>query len=357
MNKILLLLLLPLCVAPAWSQVQLDEAMATRLARLPLRCIAQEYPNKTGHTVISADDAKQTPAQLHPSFYGCFDWHSSVHGHWMLVHLLRQFPDLALKDSIIAALELSFQEEKIIQEAAYFSQYELGKIFERTYGWAWLLKLDEELYLTRHQAPHFMRWYQALQPLTETILTLWQEYLPKQTYPNRTGVHPNSAFGLSFAIDWAQTLGHQEFEQQLKAKAVDFYLDNRNIPAYLEPDGADFFSPSLQVADLMSKILADSAYTTWFDAYYEARSIDRLCESIVVSDRSDYQIGHLDGLMFSRAWNMKHIARKLPEAHPARARFLSAAEQFISTALAHIDEGNYGGEHWLASFAIYALRP
>lgn len=357
MKKILLLFLLLYAASAATAQTRLDEALATRLAQLPLRCLHQEYPNKTGHTVISPDDVLLSPAQLHPSFYGCFDWHSSVHGHWMLVHLLRSFPEWSLRDSVITALEPSFLPENILQEAQYFSKYELGKIFERTYGWAWLLKLDEELYLAQNEDPHFRRWYAALQPLTQRIVTLWEEYLPKQTYPNRTGVHPNSAFGLSFAIDWAQTTGQQAFEQKLKAKALDFYLHNEHTPAYLEPDGADFFSPSLQVAELMAKLLPDTEYLTWFERYFEARSLDRLCASVVVSDRSDYQIGHLDGLMFSRAWNMKRIASKLPEGHPARARFRTSAERFISTALEHIDAGHYGGEHWLASFAIYALKP
>lgn len=339
----------------ALAQSVLDEQLALRLARLPLKCIDQEYPNKTSHVDISDEDARLTPSQLHPSFYGCFDWHSSVHGHWMLVHLMRTQPDLPIRDSVLFALGASFDPLNLAKEVEYFHKYELGKIFERTYGWAWLLKLDEELYLASQESPLMKVWYDNLQPLTNTIVQLWEEYLPKQTYPNRTGVHPNSAFALAFALDWAQTVGRVDFEEKLKQKAINFYLDNTHTPAYLEPDGADFFSPSLQVADLMGKVLPQDEYLHWLEQFLEPRSIDNLCKPIIVSDRSDYQIGHLDGLMFSRAWNMRNISKRLPDGHPWKNRFERTADEFIQTALKHIDEGNYGGEHWLASFAIYAL--
>ncbi|MBX9448202.1 MAG: DUF2891 domain-containing protein [Taibaiella sp.] len=164
----------------------------------------RNIPIKTSHSAESEIDARLSPRELHPSFYGCFDWHSAVHGHWMLVRLLNLYPGLPQRDSIIRLLKASFDPQHIREEAAYFSKYKLGKIYERTYGWAWLLKLDQELY--ESQDPLFQQWHRQLQPLTEVIVSLWKEYLPKQTYPNRTGVHPNSAFALGFAMDWAQAV-------------------------------------------------------------------------------------------------------------------------------------------------------
>ncbi len=334
-------------------QAQLSENIALKLSELPLRCINTEFPNKTSHSAQSKEDALMMPSELHPVFYGCFDWHSSVHGHWMLVKLLKQFPNIASKEKIIEILNNSFEQNKMQIEASYFTKFELGKIFERTYGWAWLLKLDEELYTWNH--PLGKKWHSSLQPLTKVILSLWKDYLPKQTYPNRTGVHPNAAFGLAFALDWANAVKDTSFANAIKQKAIDFYLNNQNIPAYLEPDGSDFFSPSLLAADLMSRILPQDKFTGWFNTYYEERSIKRLLEQPEVSDRNDYQIVHLDGLYFSRAWCMKGIAAHLPQNHPYKTTFKDTAQELIKKSLSKIFEGNYGGEHWLASFAIYAM--
>jgi hypothetical protein len=185
----------------------LTEEIATSLSEKPLHCINQEYPNKTAHVINNEIDVKLTPKELHPSFYGCFDWHSSVHGHWMLVKLLKDKPFLKNKEEIINILDGSFQPEKIKTEAEYFNKYQVAKGFERTYGWAWLLQLDAEL--ATWDNPKAKIWHKNLKPLTDEILTLWKEYLPKQTYPNRTGVHPNTAFALSFAIDWARATGEK----------------------------------------------------------------------------------------------------------------------------------------------------
>ena len=335
------------------AQTQLSQKVAEQLSRLPLHCIKTEFPNKTSHLADGEADARLLPSQLHPVFYGCLDWHSSVHGHWMLVKLLKRFPLLPNRDSIITLLDNSFQVEKMKQEAEYFGKYTASKVYERTYGWAWLLKLDEEL-LTWND-PLGEKWHGALQPLTQKIELIWKEFLPKQTYPNRTGIHPNTAFGLCFALDWARAVQDTAFEKLIKQKAKDYYLSNTKIPAYLEPDGSDFFSPSLQAADLMQRILPAAAFTKWFNAYFEYRSVQRICEIPTVSDRSDYQIVHLDGLSFSRAWCMKDIARKLPEKHPYKKLFTNAATKFLNTSLPKIFNGGYGGEHWLASFAVYAL--
>lgn len=349
MKKIILLLL----TAISANAQELSLEMAQKLSTMPLHCINTEFPNKTSHLSDKENDAKLLPHELHPVFYGCLDWHSSVHGHWMLVKLLKQFPSIQNKEEIIKVLDNSFQKDKMILEAEYFGKYTASKGYERTYGWAWLLKLDEELATWDNELGR--KWQTALQPLTDKIVTIWKEYLPKQTYPNRTGVHPNTAFGLCFAYDWAKNKNDNEFLNLIIQKSKDFYLTNTKIPAHLEPDGSDFFSPSLQAADLMTRILPKKEYTKWFSNYFTKEGIMRVCQAPTVSDRSDYQIVHLDGLSFSRAWNMKTIAKHLPKNNPTKLKFEKTSSEFISKSVKVIFDGGYGGEHWLASFAIFAL--
>ena len=352
MNRLILVPLICLFVLKGQSQ-QLTIDQAVKLARLPLHCINTEYPNKTSHQINDANDAVMVPSQLHPAFYGCLDWHSSVHGHWMLVRILKQFPAISLHDSIVAVLQNSFIDEKIKAEADYYVKFKNSNTFERTYGWAWLLKLDQELYTFND--PLAKQWSRTLKPLTEKIVELWKAYLLKATYPNRTGVHPNTAFGLVFALDWARTVKDTAFETVIVSKAKEFYMSNNATPAYLEPDGTDFLSPSLEIADLMSRILPSKEFNRWFGRFYEQRSIDNIVKLPVVSDRSDYQIVHLDGLTLSRAWCMKGLSRCLPEKSRTRLLFENTARSFLEQALPNVLSGNYGGEHWLASFAVYAL--
>lgn len=335
------------------GQQKLTEETALKLSRLPLHCINTEFPNKTSHLSDTEKDAVLLPHELHPAFYGCLDWHSSVHGHWMLVKLLKEFPNLKNKDSIITVLDNSFQKEKMTLEAEYFGKYTSSNNFERTYGWAWLLKLDEELYTW--DTPQGKKWHKTLQPLTVKITQLWKAFLPKQTYPNRTGVHPNTAFGLCFAYDWAKTTGDKKFLEQITQKGNDFYHNNTKIPAHLEPDGSDFFSPSLQAADLMTRILPKDKFLKWLKRYYTKEGLKRICSQPTVSDRSDYQIVHLDGLSISRAWNMKSIAKHLPPKNATKKQLEQTADMFVTQSLPVLFDGGYGGEHWLASFAIYAL--
>ena len=352
MKQFFLVLFTSLFFSHAFSQA-LTEETALKLARLPLHCINTEFPNKTSHTADGSSDAVLLPSQLHPSFYGCLDWHSSVHGHWLLLKVLKLFPQISIRDSIIQVLSNSFQPQKIIDEAAYFTKFKTSNTYERTYGWAWLLKLDEELYSWND--PLGKQWHKALQPLTHKILELWNKYLPKQTYPNRTGVHPNTAFGLVFALDWSRAMKDTAFENAIVRTAKRFYLANTATPAYLEPDGSDFLSPSLEIADLMRRVLPRSQFINWLNKFYESRSIKRITELPVVSDRTDYQIVHLDGLTLSRAWCMKGIARELPPNHPWKKIFEKTAKEFLTKALPNVTSGNYGGDHWLASFAVYAL--
>ena len=352
MNFSLLMILISI-TSHAQKNLEFTDEIATKLAEKPLHCIAQEYPNKTAHIINNATEATLTPSQLHPAFYGCFDWHSSVHGHWMLLKILKAKPDLAASSEIFKILDISFQKDKLKQEAAYFTKYEVAKNFERTYGWAWLLKLDEEL--ATWDNPKAKIWHQNMKPLTDEILRLWKDYLPKQTYPNRTGVHPNTAFAMSFALDWARATDDKIFEKELIERSKYFFLKDEKTPAYLEPDGSDFFSPSLEIADLMRRILPQQEFVKWLDKFYDKRSIENISKIPVISDINDFQTVHLVGLSFTKAWCMNGIADSLPKVHPLRSKFKTVANKFLENSLPLVFAGNYGGDHWLASFAVYAL--
>jgi Protein of unknown function (DUF2891). len=326
---------------------------AAHLAGLPLKCALQEYPNKTSHTANSDSDQVLTPKQLHPAFYGCFDWHSCVHGYWMMARLLKLFPDLPQRDSIRQLFNTSITPEKMAAEVKYF-ELPLARSWERTYGWAWLLKLDQELMEWKEDTAA-QRWHANLQPLTNRIIELWMAFLPKQTYPNRTGVHPNTAFGLVFALDYARAARDLAFEAAIVATAKRLYGNDEGAPARWEPDGSDFLSPSLEECDLMRRVLPGAVFVQWFNKYMTAEGLSNLEKIPVVSDRSDLQIVHLDGLCFSRSWCLKGVAEVLPESDLRRERMLKAAIRLLSASLPHVASGEYGGEHWLASFAVYAL--
>lgn len=337
----------------AQNKIEFTDEIATKLAEKPLKCISQEFPNKTAHIINNAEEAVLLPSQLHPAFYGCFDWHSSVHGHWMLLKILKTKPNLPESAEIVKVLNESFQKEKLQQEALYFTKYEVAKNFERTYGWAWLLKLDEEL--STSNLPEAKIWHQNMKPLTDAILKLWKDFLPKQTYPNRTGVHPNTAFAMAFAIDWARATGDKTFEKELVEKSKYFFLKDEKTPAYLEPDGSDFFSPSLQIADLMRRILPQKEFVIWLDKFYDSRSLENISKIPVISDINDFQTVHLVGLSFTKAWCMNGISDALPKNHPLKIKFKTTANKFLENSLPLVFAGNYGGDHWLASFAVFAL--
>ena len=351
-KRIFLFGVISLLTGNVFSQNIKNDSVLFKLAEMPLKNIFVEYPNKPGHTYMNADEVGLSPRDLHPVFYGCFDWHSSVHGHWMLVRLLRNYPAVTFKEEIIRVLNVSLDAENIKKEAAYFESSDLAKTFERTYGWAWALKLDEELSLLDTEEGR--KWHKNLQPLTEKIVSLWKTYLPKQSYPSRVGTHNNSAFGLGFALDWARKTGDAEFENALAEKAIEFYGKEEDTPSYLEPAGADFFSPSLLIADLMARILPDHEYDKWFAAFISSRGIDNLCESPKVSDLADYQIVHLVGLSFSRSWCMRNIAHKMQVSNPYKKTFSEKSGELFEKALPLLFKSNYGGDHWLATFAVYA---
>jgi hypothetical protein len=334
------------------SGFELTRKGASHLASLPLKCIGQEFPNKTNHTSNSDSDHVLLPHQLHPAFFGCFDWHSCVHGHWMLIRLLKMFPDMPEAAVIRNAINKTITKENILQEVKYFEMPLTGS-WERTYGWAWVLKLDQELF--NWNDADGKTWYQALQPLTKKIIDVWTKFLPKQTYPNRTGVHPNTAFGLVFALDYTRAEKNAVFEKAIIESAKHIYGKDKNAPVSWEPDGSDFLSPSLEEADLMRRVLPAKEFIAWFNQFYTTQSLKHLTVLPVVSDRTDLQIVHLDGLSFSRSWCMKGIASVLPANDPRRKMLLKSSIDHLSASLPNVVSGNYGGEHWLASFAVYAL--
>ena len=336
------------------AQTSLTESQASHFARLALKCVAKEFPNKPEHVINSRRDV-QTPSELHPSFYGCYDWHSSVHGHWMLVRLLRMFPNLREADAIRQALDKNLTRENILVETAYLKQPN-RQSFERLYGWAWLLKLAEELHLSDSAAAK--KWADNLQSLTNAFVERYLLFLPKQTYPIRTGVHPNTAFGLAFAFDYAKTAGNEPLAKLIAERSRTYFAKDRNYPAAWEPGGEDFFSPALMEADLMRRVMGPAEFRVWFRRFLphlRAGSPRSLLVPAIVSDRSDPKLVHLDGLNLSRAWCMRSIASSLPRNDPSRHVLVRAGQAHTRDALAHVASGDYAGEHWLASFAVYLL--
>jgi Protein of unknown function (DUF2891) len=327
---------------------------ASAFARLALKGLSKEYPNKPEHVLAGPADVK-APAGLHPAFFGSYDWHSSVHGHWMLVRLARLFPDLKEASEIRAVLGAHLTAENLKAEADYFARKE-SKSFERPYGWAWLLKLAQEL--NGWDDPDAKSWAKNLRPLTDLIVARYLEFFPKQTYPIRTGVHPNTAFGLTFAHDYARSIGDAKLSSLVEERARAYFGADADVPAAWEPGGADFFSPSLIEADLMRRVLPTGEFRVWFARFLPGAIKSEpkaLFEPATVTDRTDPQLVHLDGLNLSRAWCMRSIAAALPMDDPARAALESSAARHATAALEHVASGDYAGEHWLASFAVYFL--
>lgn len=350
-----ILVLIACCVVPMRTHAEgLTQGQATAFARLALAGIAREYPNKPADVLEGPVDVRPT-REVHPAFYGCYDWHSAVHGHWMLVRLLRRFPGMPLEAEVRAAVAANLTAGNLQAEARSFLRPE-AKSFERPYGWAWLLKLAEELH--DWDDPQGRQWLDNLQPLVDVIVSRALDYFPKQTYPTRSGVHSNTAFGLAFALDYARAVGHRELEALLVERSTAFFGTDERLPVAWEPGGADFFSPSLMEADLMQRVLSAAAFREWL-----ARALPdvaaggpaSLMTPAVVTDRGDPQIVHLDGLNISRAWCMRRIAAAFPTGDPIRRVLDEAAAAHAAAAVPHVTSGDYAGEHWLASFATYLL--
>ena len=322
--------------------LSLDAGAASHFAQLALKCVRREYPNKLDH-VMNGPEEVRSPKALHPSFYGCYDWHSTVHGHWMLLRLLRKFPGLPEAKEIRGVLDENLAPDAIAAEVAYFGQPN-RKSFERTYGWAWLLKLQAEL--RSWDSPEARRWAQALQPLADTVTRALSDFLPRQTYPIRTGVHPNTAFGLTLALDYAQAVHDEKLGALIAERARTYFAKDTEAPLKWEPGGEDFLSPALEEATLMARILSPSAFRSWMKAFLPAVKLT----PAIVSDRTDPKIVHLDGLNLSRARCLYALSTAL--RRPALAQL---GDTHAQASLPFIASGSYEGEHWLGTFAVQML--
>jgi hypothetical protein len=328
----------------------LTPALAAKFATVALGHVTREWPNKMDHVLNGPEDV-QGPRALHPIFFGSFDWHSCVHSHWLLARLYRRFPEIAEAKQVRALLDDQFTKEKVAGEVAYLARPS-ARGFERPYGWAWLLMLQGEL--ARHKTEEGKHWAATLKPLADAFVKRFRDFLPFATYPVRSGVHSSTAFALVLALDYASAVGDLAFAEVLEAKARDWHQKDANANP-LEPSQSDFLSPTLTEAALMRAVLGEGAFRKWFAAFLP-RVPDTLLSPAFVTDRSDGQIAHLDGLNLSRAWCWKLIVDGLPDADPLRARADAAIEAHLASALDHI-AGDYMGEHWLASFATLALDP
>jgi hypothetical protein len=321
----------------------LTPEQATRFAETALGHVTREYPNKPEHVLTGPEDLLG-PRALHPVFFGSFDWHSCVHAHWLLARVARRFPTLAVASRIRDHFALAFTQDHIADELAYLSRPSSGT-FERPYGWAWLLMLAAELRETH-----------VLAPLAEAFAQRFLAFLPKATYPVRSGVHSNSAFALALALDYARTVRDDALAAAVIHAARQWYLNDRDCQAW-EPGGEDFLSPCLVEAECMRRVLPAEEFADWFTAFLPRlaqREPRTLFHPVSVSDRSDGRIAHLDGLNLSRVWCWKSLATALPATDPRTRLMREAADQHIAASIGHVT-GDYMGEHWLATFALLAL--
>ena len=348
----LCLIILAGCRGPEGTRDQrsfeLDRTQAEKLAELPLKCLQQEYPNKLGQVLGSASDMGE-PSSLHPAFYGCFDWHSSVHGHWSLLWLLKHVPGMEHDSLARSLLEENLSAENILLEVEYFNR-EHESSFERTYGWGWLLKLVEEMHCW--EDPLARELELNLRPLADLIEDRFLDFLPRLLYPIRVGEHSNTAFGMAFARDYALALGRDSLLNLIDQRAREYYIDDSECPLNWEPSGYDFLSPCLEEIDLMMRVLPENEFRSWLGSFMPGLADPSFrIEPARVADREDGKLVHLDGLNFSRAWVLFGLAANYPEYE----HLIPLAEEHLNFSLPNLVGDTYEGGHWLASFALYAL--
>jgi hypothetical protein len=351
---VLLFLAVILFPAVASAVERPDSAVVGRFARLALTCLHTEYPNKIAH-VLNSDDDVAPPRELTPAFYGCFDWHSCVHGHWMLVRLARLYPEAAFAREARAALGQSLTADNLAAEAAYVER-EGNESFERPYGLAWLLCLAEELRAWEDEEAR--EWAGNMAPLEAAAAARIADWLPKLYYPIRTGEHSQTAFAFGLILDWARAANDEEMAALVKDTILRLYLNDRRCPFDYEPSGQDFLSPCLAEADLMRRVLPPREFAKWLDGFLPEIPADGGAEWLpvaVVTDRSDGKLAHLDGLNLSRAWMLEGILAGLPEDDPRRTALRAAAQAHREDGLAAVTGEYYAGGHWLASFATYLV--
>jgi Protein of unknown function (DUF2891) len=331
-----------------------DINAAERFANLALACVHREYPNKLSHSLNSDADVAP-PRKLTPAFYGCYDWHSSVHGHWLLVRLIRTFPDATFAPAAREALRQSLSSDNIAQEAAYL-RAEGRASFERPYGLAWLLQLVAEL--RGWDDPQAREMAANLRPLEQAVLERVNGWLPKLSHPVRIGEHDQTAFALGLMLDYARADGDTKFADLLASKARQFYLGDKDCSLAYEPSGEDFLSPCLGEADVMRRALPGSEFARWLRTFLPQISRAKngsWLQPVVSPDPSDPKLAHLDGLNLSRAWMLEGIAAGLPQDDKRLPMIMAVAEEHRSAGLAAVTGKHYEGGHWLGSFAVYLV--
>lgn len=335
----------------------LAQGTGQRFASLALDCVHREYPNKISH-VLSDDSDVRPPRELTPAFFGCYDWHSAVHGHWLLARLARLMPNVAFSPAARKALSQSLTVKNLEIELEYLKG--IGRVsFERPYGLAWLLQLAAEL--REWQDPDAVKWQTALAPLEQEVAQRVKDWLPKLTYPIRVGEHSQTAFAFGLILDWVRVSDDTEMRRLINSRAKQYYGQDRNCPISYEPSGQDFLSPCLAEADLMRRIHPEHTFATWLDNFLPAIPRNGTTNEIpwlkpaVVTDPSDGKLVHLDGLNLSRAWMLEGIATGLPPDDGRQAILKETARHHREAGLASVTGEHYAGSHWLASFATYLI--
>ncbi len=340
---------------PVQNHPNLETSVANAWAELVLKGIDTEFPNKLS-LMYSNEKQIARPRAHFPAFYGCFDWHSSVHGHWVLVRLLKKYPEIASASRLRSALTGHLTAENLTREAEFFSREE-QKTFERMYGWAWLLRLVVEL--DSWNDPEAKTWRQNLAPLEKVLVARIMDYLPRLTYPIRIGQHTDTSFALGQILDYAQAIGNAPLLALVKQRARDFYENDLSYPVQYEPSGHDFFSSCWNEADLMRRVLPQKEFVSWLAKFLpqlKAQLSDGTITPVVVSDVTDPKIVHLAGLNLNRAWCLQSVAAALPTTHPLCEPLNLSAKLHMTAGLKYINSGHYEGDHWLATFGLYGVE-
>ena len=336
----------------AAEPMRVDQKIAETWSRLVLKGVDTEFPTKLTLKYSTPDQIKRPRAHF-PAFFGCFDWHSSVHGHWVLVKLLKDFPDMESAMRVRQVLNEHLSKDNLKREAEFFALDE-QKAFERMYGWAWLFRLVVEL--EGWNDADGLKWRDNLRPLETVLLNRVKAYLPLLSFPIRTGQHPDTGFALGQILDYARATGKSELEQVVVARAKAFYANDLDYPVEYEPSGHDFFSSCWNEADLMRRVFTEAEFETWLARFVPSleRQLNDTILPVEVSDVTDGKIVHLAGLNLNRAWCLQSIAFSLKPEHPLRPQLLKSATRHLDAGLAYVNSGNYAGDHWLATFALYA---
>jgi hypothetical protein len=351
---VIFLLILPLSIKAEETAPTFDAKAAERFAGLALACVGKEYPNKISH-LLNSDADVAPPRKLTPAFYGCYDWHSSVHGHWLLVRLVKTFPDAPFAKPAREALRKSLSAENLKQEAAYL-RGEGRASFERPYGMAWLLQLIVEL--AEWDDPQAREMLTNLAPIEDVVRDRLKTWLPKLSHPVRIGEHNQSAFALGLMLDYARATKNEEFGKLVSGKIVKFFEGDKDCSLSYEPSGEDFLSPCLGEADAMRRVMGPGEFARWLGKFLPQIPITAKGDWLPVTvspDPSDPKLAHLDGLNLSRAWMLEGILSNLPEDDPRRPALMAAAEAHRRAGLAAVTGAHYEGGHWLGSFAVYLV--